>query len=81
MYTDGPTNDEFPRNEYREHMIKTIVFLELGHFRSSIDHLYQSGKITYIEGIIGVIGRYGIYGLPINRVITLCSFSDVLHVV
>jgi len=80
MYTDGPTNDEFPRNEYSEHMIKIMVFLKLDHFQSSINYLCQSGRMTHIERIVGVIGRYGIYGLPINRVIALCSLLDIFHI-
>lgn len=32
IYTDGPTSDVFPRNEYTETMIRIIVFFQFGHF-------------------------------------------------
>lgn len=32
MYTAGPRRAELPRNEYRQHMIKIIVFFHSGHW-------------------------------------------------
>lgn len=33
MYTDGPSNAEFPRKEYSEQMIKIVFFFQFGHWR------------------------------------------------
>jgi len=54
MYTDGPTNDEFPRNEYKEQIIKIIVFLKLDHFDLSTDRLHSS-----VESIHTLRGSFG----------------------